>query len=506
MNNDVSQYELTEVIGRGGAGTVYNARDRDTGRSVALKLFNNLVANESLEMRFRAEVEIVASLEHPHIVPVYHSAEMDGRPYFTMKLLESETLAERLSDFSDPPKAAALLVKISSAVHFAHQRGILHRDLKPSNILLDQDDEPYVSDFGIAKRMNEKLDLTSDGALIGTPAYMSPEQARGDHQEISTASDLFSLGAILYHLLTGEFLYKEDVEHQIIRKLLVGSLAEQSVELKKIHPDLARICLKCVQAKRVDRYSSVAIFSEDLARYLRGEPVKARPLGPLKRSAYWCRRNPFKTFLFFLALIPISFVTGWNSLRLWRGYQAKQMTWTFDHDLENWTQIYAIEGEFEAFKSSSPRVGLDSDYKKDRYMSLRQFGMRDSPHEKSLWMRSPEFTLSKEDVPQISFSLLGSFKLDAEPPLTDQDERLHQPSQKNGWMGLALRRVGDGRYLLHGTKTKSSHHFFEKIIWNSQQVQETIKGDDPDELYTLDLIDTYHGEWGWVALNSVWIR
>ncbi len=198
-------YQVLEELGRGGMGVVYRARQISLGRDVALKvLLRGRSPSTSDLARFRTEAESAARLDHPAIVPIYEVGLHEGQPFFTMKHVAGTTLSERLAEGPIPPRdAAAILAPICRAVHYAHERGVLHRDLKPSNILIDEEGRPHVSDFGLAKRVEDEEHLTLSGAVLGTPAYMSPEQAAGKRGNLGPASDVYSLGTILYQMLTG---------------------------------------------------------------------------------------------------------------------------------------------------------------------------------------------------------------------------------------------------------------------------------------------------------------
>ena len=291
-------YELLDEIARGGMGVVYRVRQISLQRVVALKMILTArLPGEADMKRFRAEAGAVASLEHPNIVPIYEVGENDGCPYFTMKFIPGGSLAQRISDFRFPmghlkdtttPKSeianrhsqiANLLVKIARAVHFAHQRGILHRDLKPSNILLDERDEPLVTDFGLAKQIAGDQNLTLSGAVVGTPAYIAPEQAAGGNA-LTTAVDVYSLGAILYELLAGRPPFQADTPLETLRQVVELEIRRPSSINAKVEHDLETICLKCLQRNPVQRYVSAEALADDLERWLRHEPIDARPAGP----------------------------------------------------------------------------------------------------------------------------------------------------------------------------------------------------------------------------------
>jgi WD40 repeat protein/predicted Ser/Thr protein kinase len=288
-------YDLIEEIARGGMGVVYRAVQHGSERRVALKMILiEQAATPGMIERFRAEAEAVAALEHPNILPIYETGEYDGRPFYSMKFADGGSLRERIPDFRHRPREAAQLVAlIARAVHHAHQRGILHRDLKPGNILLDGAQQtPFVTDFGLAKWLDRDQALTLLPTALGTPQYMAPEQAAGASAELTTAADTYSLGVILYELLTGRPPYLADSPLEILR--LARETAPRS--LRDLAPDVPRdlevICLKCLAKEPAARYASTAALAEDLERSLEGRTIVARPATRAERTWRWAKRNP----------------------------------------------------------------------------------------------------------------------------------------------------------------------------------------------------------------------
>jgi eukaryotic-like serine/threonine-protein kinase len=286
-------YELQKVLGEGGMGIVYKARQISLNRPVALKMIKSaaLASNDELR-RFQNEAEAVAMLDHPQIVPILEVGDHAGQRYFSMKLIVGTSLDKKLADYGANPRAAAkLLKKAGEAVHHAHQRGILHRDLKPANILLDERGEPYVSDFGLAKTAGDS-ELTHSGVIMGTPAYMAPEQASGRRGAVTIASDVYGLGAVLYALLAGRAPFHGYSVNETLEHVRQSTPTPPSRINPRTPRDLEVICLTCLEKDPVRRYVSTQALADDLARYLAGEPIAARPVGSVTRIWMWCRRNP----------------------------------------------------------------------------------------------------------------------------------------------------------------------------------------------------------------------
>ena len=287
-------YEVHQVLGRGGMGVVYRARQVTLNRHVALKMIKAGVLADPLELkRFQNEAEAVAQLDHPGIVPVYEVGEHEGQRYFSMKLISGGSLGDRLDSFKEDLRAAAsLLAQVAEAVQHAHARGILHRDLKPANILLDERGNPHVADFGLAKKLEESVELSQSGSVMGTPAYMSPEQSLGRRGAVTTASDVYGLGAILYALLTGRAPFQGDSVVDTLQAVRERPPEPPSRFNGKIPRDLEVICLKALEKDPRRRYGSARELADDLNRWLKGEPVLARPVSPAVRAWMWRRRRP----------------------------------------------------------------------------------------------------------------------------------------------------------------------------------------------------------------------
>jgi len=282
-------YELLEELGRGGMGVVYRARQPQLDRTVALKMVlrGPLATPEELS-RLRGEAAAAARIDHPAIVPVYEVGECEGQPYFSMQWIDGRTLSARLAEGPLPPREAAqLLLDVALAIHVAHQAGILHRDIKPSNILIDASGRPHITDFGLAKRVTGPADadsgqaatlaesLTRSGAILGTPAYMAPEQAAGGRGELTPASDVYSLGAVLYQMLTGRPPLVAATPLETVMLVLEQDPVPPRLLNPRVDRELEWIVMKCLQKPAELRYASAAALADDLAAYLAGDKVAA---------------------------------------------------------------------------------------------------------------------------------------------------------------------------------------------------------------------------------------
>src|SRR5262249_21521027 len=312
MLMEFGDYELLEQIGRGGQGVVFRARQKSLNRTVALKVINlGQWSSKADVKRFRREAEAVASLDHAGIVPIHEVGERDGSCYVSMKFVEGGQLDEvvRRSPMSIR-QAVELVAKVARIVHYAHEHNILHRDIKPGNILLDAKGEPHLTDFGLARLLETESSVTQTLDVLGTPSYMAPEQAVGNNAAVSSATDVYGLGAVFYQLLTGQPPFAGGTTYETI-KLLLDTEPRQPRQLNpKIDRDLSTICLKCLEKDPKRRYSSALALAEDLERWLKHEPIQARHTGVLARGRKWVRRNPTSALLA-ASLIALAAAAGW---------------------------------------------------------------------------------------------------------------------------------------------------------------------------------------------------
>jgi ABC-type phosphate/phosphonate transport system substrate-binding protein len=305
----VGEYELLEQIGRGGMGVVYKARQMTLNRLVALKMLSTVAAaSPGVAERLRLEAEAAGGLRHPGIVTIYDVDEHEGQPFLTMELIEGSSLDRCIGPdgFRSPPGSQGLggrtkpeadvvrlMIQIVRAVDYAHKHGVLHRDLKPANILVDQNGEPHLTDFGLAKVLGRVATSgTATGVIMGTPAYMAPEQATGATKHASIAADIYSLGAVLYDMLTGRPPFRAETPLETLRQVVEDAPKSPSTFNRQVDRDLGTICLKCLEKDPEHRYASALALAEDLERWSRGEPIEARPMRDLKRLWCWCRREP----------------------------------------------------------------------------------------------------------------------------------------------------------------------------------------------------------------------
>jgi eukaryotic-like serine/threonine-protein kinase len=376
-------YELLDEIARGGMGIVFKARQASLNRLVALKLISaGALATEDLVKRFKAEAEAAASLSHPNIVPIHEIGEHQGQHYFSMGLIDGPNLDQYLArianrkskigdsrapphvDCYDPKAAAAIVLTLARAVHHAHQHGVLHRDIKPSNILIGASGTPHLTDFGLAKLAQKDSTLTHTNAILGTPSYMAPEQARGETKSVTTAADVYGLGAVLYACLTGEPPFAGGTSFETIRRVLEHEPRPPSSLNRKVDPDLETICLKCLEKEPARRCISAEALAEDLERWLRHEPILARPSTRLERSQKWVRRRPAITGL--AASLVLALLAGaYGVVREWRRAEGNAQTLR-DH-------LYAADMRIAFHASEAGRI----EYARQLLETNRPRGMPD---------------------------------------------------------------------------------------------------------------------------------
>jgi serine/threonine protein kinase/tetratricopeptide (TPR) repeat protein len=319
---ELGDYELLEVVGRGGQGVVFRARQKSLNRIVALKVISlGQWASTAHLKRFRLEAEAAARLEHPGIVPIHEVGEREGSCYFSMKFVEGGQLDQVARRQPIPPRRAVeLIAKVSRTVHYAHEHGILHRDIKPGNILLDAKGEPHLTDFGLARLVESESSVTHTLDVLGTPSYMAPEQAAGNNAAVGSVTDVYGLGAVLYQLLTGHPPFAGGTTYETI-KLVLETEPRQPRQLNpKIDRDLSTICLKSLEKDPKRRYPSALALAEDLERWLKHEPIRARHTGIFARGRKWVQRNPARA-LSAGSLVALAAASGWI---IWKSELIRQ--------------------------------------------------------------------------------------------------------------------------------------------------------------------------------------
>src|SRR6266403_1954390 len=306
-------YELLEEIGRGGQGVVYRARQKSLNRTVALKNIGISHGRTKAHLkRFRLEAEAAAKLNHPFVVPIHEIGQRKGRCYFSMGLVEGGRLDQIAKhEPMSPRQATEVIAKLARTVHYAHQHGIIHRDIKPGNILLDTKGEPHLTDFGVARLLETENDATCTIEVSGTPSYMAPEQAHPTNGHVSSATDVYGLGAVLYQLLAGQPPFTGGTPFETVRLLLETEPRQPRLLNPKVDRDLATICLKCLEKDPKRRYSSALALAEDLEHWLKHEPIRAKPSGFFTHGRKWVRRNPVIAALV-VSLIALAAAVSWN--------------------------------------------------------------------------------------------------------------------------------------------------------------------------------------------------
>ncbi len=350
----VPGYELLGELGRGGMGVVYKARQINLNRIVALKMILAGAHAGSVELaRFRLEAEAVAQLEHPHIVQVHEIGEQSGLPYFSLEFIAGGTLDRKMGGLPQSPDRAAEVVQtLAQTMYFAHRRGVVHRDLKPANVLLTEEGVPKISDFGLAKRLDSQVIHTQSGAIMGTPSYMSPEQAEGRIGDVGPATDIYALGAILYELLTGRPPFEAKTPIETLQQVLNQEPVPPSRLVPRLSRDLETITLKCLDKQPARRYASALELAEDLRRYRAHEPILARPVTRVERAIKWVRRRPAAT-----ALIAVSGLVVLSLLVLavfvWHNSNLRT---NLDHAQKQWAEQERIARKAEEDRKEVRRL------------------------------------------------------------------------------------------------------------------------------------------------------
>jgi serine/threonine protein kinase len=313
----LGKFELLKELGVGSFASVFLARDTELERTVAIKVprAGQLLGRSDVD-RFLREARSAAQLKHPGIVSLYDISQTDdGTPYLIVEFIQGTTLAERLrKDRPRIDRSAELIAAVADALDYAHGSGVIHRDIKPSNIMIDGEGRPHLMDFGLAKREAEAVTMTEEGQVLGTPAYMPPEQARGESHHVDARSDIYGMGVVLYELLTGELPFRGN-RRMVIRQVIDDEPRPPRGLNDKIPRDLETICLKAMAKNPARRYATARDMADDLRRFLRGEPIVARPVGRLERLLRWCRRNPIAAA--WLVAVPLGFGLGlWHLSRV----------------------------------------------------------------------------------------------------------------------------------------------------------------------------------------------
>lgn len=352
-------YELREVIGRGGMGVVHKAFQTGLDRIVALKLIYRSPGDEESHRRFLMEARTAANLHHPNIVAVHEVGDNGDCFYLAMEHIDGGSLDQRLAEAAlSPILASQMMTKLSAAVHYAHERGVIHRDLKPANVLLAENDEPKIADFGVARQVSldapDPSERTRTGVILGTPSYMAPEQANSDSPRIGPPCDIYGLGAVLYEMLTGRPPFLGETALETLDQLRHEEPIPPSRLRRRLPRNLENICLKCLEKDPRRRYATAKELENDLNRFLRGEPVRARPVGVSLRAWHWCRRRPATAALVVMIVACVTALGIGGPWIAWKQAMLRTVATQKTREAETVTSFL-----IDAFKSSDPRSDGD---------------------------------------------------------------------------------------------------------------------------------------------------
>jgi serine/threonine-protein kinase len=366
-------YDILGELGRGGMGVVFKARDRKLNRDVALKMMLSAgYAHADDLARFKAEAEAIARLEHPYIVRIYEIGEHNGRPYIALEYCDGGSLNKKIAGEPQPSRVAAELVaKLARGMAAAHARGVVHRDLKPGNVLLTPDGEPKITDFGLAKRIDDESGQTHTGAILGTPSYMAPEQASGESKRVGPPADIYALGAILYDMLTGRPPFKGESAMDTAIQVVHAEVVPPTKLIPKLPRDLEVIALKCLEKDPAKRYASASELADDLQRFLEGRPILARPAGTAERVWKWAKRRPAVAAL--LAAVVLLTVGGLITVTtLWQRAEVEKIAAQRARDDADNQRVIAEQNEAEAQRQRQVAERNEAEAQRQRVEALKQ--------------------------------------------------------------------------------------------------------------------------------------